>query len=92
MKRLSITLFAFLIIFPAMGMANRAANMNTYDELLVLFEDWRKFETPPLLEGAPDYTAKTTARKTTARKTTTRSTKAKAGAAKTTTRKRAAKK
>jgi len=63
MKRLSITLLAFLIIFPAAGMANKAANMNTYDDLLVLFEDWRKFENPSLLEGAPDYTAQTTARR-----------------------------
>jgi hypothetical protein len=28
-----------------------------YDELLQLFEDWREFESPPLLNGAPDYTA-----------------------------------
>ena len=28
-----------------------------YDVLLDLFEDWRAFEQPPLLEGAPDYTS-----------------------------------
>ena len=28
-----------------------------YDELLRLFGDWREFESPPLLDGAPDYTA-----------------------------------
>ena len=28
-----------------------------YDELLRLFGDWREFEAPPLLDGAPDYTA-----------------------------------
>ena len=27
----------------------------TYDDLLVLFADWREFESPPLLDGAPDY-------------------------------------
>jgi hypothetical protein len=27
-----------------------------YDDLLVLFADWRRFESPPLLNGAPDYT------------------------------------
>ena len=27
-----------------------------YDDLLTLFADWREFESPPLLEGAPDYT------------------------------------
>ena len=40
-----------------------AANIGTaserdgdYQSLLVLFADWREFEEPPLLEGAPDYT------------------------------------
>ena len=27
-----------------------------YDDLVALFEDWRQFEEPPLLDGAPDYT------------------------------------
>ena len=32
---------------------------DSYDDLLQLFADWREFESPPLLDGAPDYTAKT---------------------------------
>jgi len=28
-----------------------------YDSLIELFNDWRDFENPPLLDGAPDYTA-----------------------------------
>ena len=28
----------------------------THDDLLQLFADWREFESPPLLDGAPDYT------------------------------------
>jgi hypothetical protein len=28
-----------------------------YNELLTLFSDWRSFESPPLLHGAPDYTS-----------------------------------
>ena len=28
-----------------------------YQDLLRLFADWREFERPPLLDGAPDYTA-----------------------------------
>ena len=28
-----------------------------YQELLELFSEWREFERPPLLDGAPDYTA-----------------------------------
>ena len=27
-----------------------------YDDLVLLFSDWRNFENPPLLDGAPDYT------------------------------------
>ena len=29
---------------------------NRYDDLTDLFRNWRNFETPPLKEGAPDYT------------------------------------
>ena len=28
---------------------------NNYKDLVALFKDWRSFETPPKLEGAPDY-------------------------------------
>jgi hypothetical protein len=30
---------------------------STHDDLVELFQDWRAFESPPLLDGAPDYTA-----------------------------------
>jgi len=33
-----------------------------YQDLLALFADWRAFEQPPLLDGAPDYTAARMAR------------------------------
>lgn len=29
---------------------------NSYDDLVLLFNEWRTFEKPPLLDGAPDYT------------------------------------
>ena len=29
---------------------------STHDDLIELFRDWRAFEAPPLLDGAPDYT------------------------------------
>ena len=29
----------------------------SYDALVQLFADWRAFESPPMLDGAPDYTA-----------------------------------
>ena len=32
---------------------------NQYSELVALFKEWRKFEKPPLLNGAPDYTVET---------------------------------
>ncbi len=32
-------------------------NASTHDNLVRLFEEWRVFESPPLLDGAPDYTA-----------------------------------
>ncbi len=32
---------------------------SSYDSLLSLFKEWRAFETPPLRDGAPDYTAET---------------------------------
>ncbi|HKK73887.1 MAG TPA: hypothetical protein VJ953_02340 [Saprospiraceae bacterium] len=31
----------------------------SYNDLLTLFEEWRDFESPPMREGAPDYTAAT---------------------------------
>ncbi|MCE2612071.1 hypothetical protein LVD13_03740 [Flavobacteriaceae bacterium D16] len=36
-----------------------AATTNNYDDLVKLFKEWRTFETPPILDGAPDYTAAT---------------------------------
>ncbi|MGN7516061.1 MAG: hypothetical protein ACTHOM_16910 [Allomuricauda sp.] len=32
---------------------------NDYQDLVALFKEWRTFENPPLLNGAPDYTAET---------------------------------
>ncbi len=32
---------------------------NTYGDLVTLFHEWRAFEKPPLLDGAPDYTKET---------------------------------
>ena len=34
-----------------------------YEDLLALFDEWRAFERPALVHGAPDYTAATLARK-----------------------------
>ena len=32
---------------------------NSYDDLVALFKEWRTFENPPKLDGAPDYTKAT---------------------------------
>jgi hypothetical protein len=37
----------------------KSAPSGSYDDLVKLFVEWRAFETPPLLNGAPDYTAAT---------------------------------
>jgi hypothetical protein len=62
-RLLCIMLLLTVAVFPLIGSAQQAASSNTYEDLLVLFENWREFETPPLLEGAPDYTAVTTAQR-----------------------------
>ena len=47
-----------LAVLSAVGLQAALAQSNDgYDELLRLFQDWREFESPPLLDGAPDYTA-----------------------------------
>jgi hypothetical protein len=39
------------------GQSAAAQGDRSYEDLLALFAEWRAFETPPLLDGAPDYTA-----------------------------------
>ena len=49
------TAFTTLLIFAPVLMAE----VSTHEQLVSLFDDWREFETPPMLNGAPDYTAAT---------------------------------
>lgn len=49
-----VALCGGLMIILSSGLAQASS----YDELVDLFNDWRAFEKPPLLDGAPDYTAK----------------------------------
>jgi len=51
---LIIVLFAFNILASA-----NLHSSDNYEALVVLFKEWREFERPPLLDGAPDYTEKT---------------------------------
>jgi len=45
------------VFFGMMIMSANSHASGGYPELLQLFEDWRAFERPPMLDGAPDYTA-----------------------------------
>jgi hypothetical protein len=47
-----------ILVLSIGDMPDAQAQMKrTYDDLQQLFADWREFESPPLLDGAPDYTA-----------------------------------
>ncbi|HQR48807.1 MAG TPA: DUF885 family protein [Steroidobacteraceae bacterium] len=53
-------------VFPLAMLAvsgSAMASGNSYDDLLKLYEEWRRFEPPPPLDGAPDYTVAAIARK-----------------------------
>ena len=52
------TLWLFIVFcFSSQALAQPATDSHV--DLLDLFEDWRTFERPPMLDGAPDYTAET---------------------------------
>jgi len=61
-----LSLFTTVAIATLLALSTTAAAQQTsddYADLLVLFDDWRTFEQPPLLDGAPDYTKATFARR-----------------------------
>jgi hypothetical protein len=60
--RCSATLSVLVLTMLLAGFANAAEDAG-YPGLITLFEDWRNFESPPLLDGAPDYTSETTLRR-----------------------------
>ena len=53
-KTLTLAGMAFVL---AMLISADARSDDTHADLLELFAEWRAFEQPPLLDGAPDYTA-----------------------------------
>jgi len=55
--------FAALTAIAGPVHAGDAPVTTGYDQLLQLFRDWRAFERPPFVDGAPDYTAATFARR-----------------------------
>ena len=54
-----LRIIAGLLIVIAGTCPEQTNGMDGYDELLKLYKSWRSFERPPLLDGAPDYTAAT---------------------------------
>ena len=54
-------LFYFLIIVLAASPIQLISQQenDSYESLVALFKEWRAFENPPLLNGAPDYTKET---------------------------------
>ena len=61
-----LVLYLLLILFSACQPATKPDQADaqvkisaSYEDLLDLFERWRSFETPPMSDGAPDYTAAT---------------------------------
>lgn len=56
--RLAQLLFAACLAAAALPGSSAA---DSHADLVRLFEDWRAFEAPPLRDGAPDYTAETSA-------------------------------
>jgi hypothetical protein len=45
-----------MIAAPGSTKAHESQVAGDYDDLVSLFQDWREFEEPPMLDGAPDYT------------------------------------
>ncbi|NNF35784.1 MAG: hypothetical protein HKN68_16870 [Saprospiraceae bacterium] len=62
MNRLNIifVIFVFLIACNSEKQnSDPVKSSDSYEDLVSLFKDWRAFESPPLREGAPDYTKAT---------------------------------
>jgi len=63
MKRgLFAIVFVFFIIFSFFCCApgeekGEAASSSDYEDLVKLFEEWREFQKPEIIDGVPDYTA-----------------------------------
>lgn len=62
---LQLTSISLILVlsFSCQNSSNQVAEIEktqaTYSDLVKLFKEWRTFEKPPLLDGAPDYTKAT---------------------------------
>ncbi len=62
MKHLLIVISLSFLVFSCNTNENskkQTYKSNSYGDLVTLFHNWRSFENPPKLEGAPDYTKAT---------------------------------
>lgn len=50
-------LVSLFFLLPSVLLNASGQGISRYDELLLLFAEWRQFELPAMLDGAPDYTA-----------------------------------
>ena len=58
-RRLTVkcsTVLLLVLLIAGGCMAADKESPDSYDALLALFAEWRAFERPPMLDGAPDYT------------------------------------
>lgn len=55
----SIPCLLFLLVSCQQKEEQPSTSSSDYQDLVTLFKEWRAFETPPLRDGAPDYTAAT---------------------------------
>ncbi len=55
-SRASYGFVSLLVVFSCSFCASGHA-ADGYDDVVTLFKEWRTFERPPMLDGAPDYTA-----------------------------------
>lgn len=58
-RLLSVLISTVFLLSSLQFKARAQEGSNDYAALVVLFKEWRTFENPPLLNGAPDYTAET---------------------------------
>ena len=65
-QRSLIVIVAACVLVAGCGSDERLAEVEivprtSYDDLVMLFEDWRAFASPPRVDGVPDYSAETIA-------------------------------
>ncbi len=56
---ISISVFFLFLSCDSIKEPAQNSTSKNYEDLVVLYKEWRAFEEPPLLDGAPDYSAET---------------------------------